>query len=65
MLNDYINLDYIEAKSPGELKEIIRSIHLQIRIITIYAIGSRHIAWIQTNGNLKKISKEKENAKSK
>lgn len=62
-LNTYENLNYLESASAEELKNMIQSIKLPSKIISIYALGSRHYAWVQTNSKIvkenKKSSKEK------
>ena len=53
-------LEFIEANSAEELHKILKSITLPTRIITIYAIGTKHIAWIETNAKIikKKIGEK-------
>lgn len=52
-------LDFLIGDSAEELRAQIASIHLPVKIIAIYAIGVRHIAWIQTTAKLKKVKKVK------
>lgn len=47
-------LEFISADSPEELRLKLREIRLPTRLITIYAVGSKHVAWIQTTAKLKK-----------
>jgi len=54
-----LGLEFLEALSAEELKKQIQSITLPTKIISIYAIGSRHIAWIQTTAKVQKIKKDK------
>lgn len=50
-------LDYILAPSPAELLAEIKKVKLPLSIVTIYASGSNHIAWVRTFAKLKKIRK--------
>lgn len=56
-LNGYSNIDYLEAKTPDELRDLIRSIPFPIEILTIYGTKSGHIAWIRTHGKIRRIVK--------
>lgn len=51
-------LDFFVGNSPEELKAQIDQIRLPAKIISIYAIGSRHIAWVQSSTKIKKKLKE-------
>lgn len=52
-------LDFLIGDSAEDLRNQIASIPLRVKIITIYAYGTRHIAWIQTEAKLKKVKKVK------
>ena len=59
-LNDNaLTLDFLIGDSPEELRVLIASIPLRVKIISIYAVGQRHYAWIQTEAKLKKVKKVK------
>lgn len=60
-LNAYENLDFLVANTADELRDIIRSIPFPLEVITIYAVGTKHIAWVRTHGKIKKVTKEKSN----
>jgi len=59
-LTSYPNLDFIEGKSPQELKDLLTQIRLPHKIISIYAMGTRHIAWITISRPIKKINNKGE-----
>lgn len=52
------NIDFLIGITPQELLDQINTIRLPCRIISIYAVGSRHIAWVQCTSKLKKVKKE-------
>jgi len=56
-LNPYQSLDFLEANSPQELLTLLKAYRGQMKILSIYSQGSRHIAWVQTG--LIKIKKGK------
>lgn len=62
-LNPYANLDYLEASSAEDLKKMIVSIDLPVEVLAIYAVASRHYAWIRVLGRIRKVKKEKDNGK--
>lgn len=47
-------LDFLVGDSAEDLKAQITSIRLPTKIIAIYAVGVKHIAWIQTTAKIKK-----------
>lgn len=53
------NLEFLVGNSPQELLEMIRQIRLPLNIVSIYAIGSKHIAWFQTSARIIKKKKDK------
>ena len=50
-------LNYLQALSADKLLEQIKQIRQPIEIISIYATGQIHFAWIRTHGKIKKVSK--------
>lgn len=46
-LNPYEKLDFLEASTPQELLKMIQAYSGQIKILTIYSVGTNHIAWVQ------------------
>jgi hypothetical protein len=57
-LSGYKTLEFLTGKTPDELKEQLLSIKLPYKIVSIYAVGSSHIAWIVPTVQLKKITKK-------
>lgn len=57
-LNNLKNLEFLEATNPEELKAQILSIRLPTRLVAMYSVGTKHIAWIQTTMPIKKKKKE-------
>lgn len=51
-------LDYIVGDSAEELKALLKKITLPTNIVSIYAVGSKHFAWINTAAKIKKVKKE-------
>jgi len=64
-LSSYPNLNFLEGKSPQDLKEQLDQIRLPYKIISIYMAGSRHIAWVSLTKQIKKIKQENTNGSSK
>jgi len=58
-LNQNASLDYLEGQSLEELKKALLSINLPVNIISIYAFGSRHVAWFTTDAKIIKKTKSK------
>lgn len=50
-------LEFIDAESPTKLRDLIRSLRSEVQILSIYAYGSRHIAWISTRTKIKRKGK--------
>jgi hypothetical protein len=50
-------LEYLVGNSPEELLNLIRSFDLPISIVSMYAIGSKHIAWILTTQKVVKVKR--------
>jgi hypothetical protein len=57
-LSNYANLDYLEARSTEELLRQLQQIRLPHKIISIYAYGNKHVAWVSLTQKIKKIKKE-------
>lgn len=57
--NPYQNITFLQGDSPAELEAILKSLKTQFQIISIYAVGSKHVAWISGNVIKKKNKKEK------
>lgn len=53
------SLNYLVGDSPEDLLEQIKQIRSSVHIVSIYAIGSKHYAWIQTSVKIIKKKKEK------
>ena len=51
------NLTFLVGMDQQDLLDQIQSITLPMRIISIYAVGSRHCAWIQTASKIKKVTR--------
>lgn len=51
-------LEYVEAMSTRDLMAQLKKIKLPTKIISIYAYGSVHVAWIMTHAKLKKVKGE-------
>ncbi len=59
-LNNYSqNLTFLEGLSAQELLDQIKQIKLPVQILSIYAVGSKHVAWIVTTAKINKVKKEK------
>jgi hypothetical protein len=52
-------LEFLMGDSAEDLKNQITSIRLPTKIIAIYAVGSKHVAWIQTTAKIVKKVKGK------
>ena len=57
--NEGRNLMFLVGLDANELLGQIKDITLPVRIISIYAVGSRHYAWIQTTAKVKTVNREK------
>ena len=59
-LNNYSqNLNFLEGNSAQELLDQIKQFKLPVQILSIYAVGSKHFAWIVTTAKVNKVSKGK------
>lgn len=56
-LSNYPNLDVLSDRSEQGLLDQLKQIRLPHKIITIYASGSRHFAWVSLTRPIKKITK--------
>jgi hypothetical protein len=57
-LSVYESLEVITAKSPEELRDLIRSIRTPIKILSITAMNSRYTAWIVGDVRIKRVKKD-------
>jgi hypothetical protein len=57
-LNVNEKLEFFQADSPEELKTFIKSVRLPLYIVSIYSVGSKHIAWFLTDARIKRTKKE-------
>ena len=53
--SDGVYLDFIINDTPEALLRNLKKIRLPMRIVTIYPVGSKHIAWIQTTEKIRKV----------
>lgn len=60
-LNSYRNIEFLQADSAEDLKSQLLQITLPIALITIYAAGSKHYAWIKTDAKINKNKKDRKN----
>jgi hypothetical protein len=58
-LSENSKIEFLTGNSPAELQAQLKSIKLPFRIVTIYAMGGAHIAWIIPTLPIKKVSKTK------
>jgi len=58
-LNLYSNIDFIQARSPQELIDLIKQIKTPIRIISIVTNGGFQVCYFQTNNPVKKVIEKK------
>lgn len=59
-LSENSRIEFLTGNSPTELQEQLKQIKLPFRIVTIYALGGSHVAWIIPTLPLKKVSKNKD-----
>lgn len=52
-------VSHVFAESAQELEDLLAKIRVQWQPISIYAVGSRHYAWIVTNMPLPKAKEKK------
>lgn len=50
-------LEYLVGNSPEELLAMIRLFDLPTSIVAIYAVGTKHIAWILTTQKVVKVKR--------
>jgi hypothetical protein len=50
------NVDVLSAKSAEALRDLIKSLKMEVSIISIYFDGKNHLAWVQTNFPIKRKS---------
>jgi hypothetical protein len=58
-LSVYSSLEVITAKTPEDLRDILRQIKTPIKIINITAMNSRYTAWIIGDIRIKRTQKGK------
>jgi hypothetical protein len=58
-LSENSKIEFLTGNSPDELQAQLKQIKLPFRIVTIYAMGGAHIAWIIPTNPIKKVSKTK------
>ena len=58
-LNNLVGLEFLEASGAEDLKQQIKAIQFPVRVISIYAMGAKHYAWIETRANIVKKTKSK------
>lgn len=61
--SDSESLNYFVGLSADEIIAQLRQIRLPVKIISMYAVGSRHYCWFQTSAKIKKV-KGKQNGNS-
>jgi hypothetical protein len=52
------NIGYLSAMSEDDLLAQIRQIKLPFKILGMYSVGSKHIAWLTLTNPIKKRSKK-------
>lgn len=57
-LNLNQSLNYFKGNSEDELLEFIKSVRLPLKIISIYSVGTKHVAWFQTSAKIVRKKKE-------
>lgn len=57
-LNLNASLNFLKGNSEEELLGMIKSIRLPLKIISIYSVGTKHVAWFQTSAKIVKKKKE-------
>lgn len=57
-LNINASLEYYKGNSEDEVLAFIKSIRLPLKIISIYSIGTKHVAWFQTSAKIVRKKKE-------
>lgn len=57
-LSDKKNIEFLSAPSPDALRDQLRQIKLPYKLVTIYAQGGAHIAWIVPTLPVQKVQKK-------
>jgi len=57
-LNINQSLNYFKGNSEEELLDLIKSVRLPLKIISIYSVGTKHVAWFQTSAKIVRKKKE-------
>jgi hypothetical protein len=60
-LNRYGNITFLLGDSPDQLQAMIQEIKVPIEIVSIYAQGNRHVAWINCSRKITKRQKGENN----
>ena len=63
-LSSYPNLEFLESSDALELKNQMDQIRLPYKIISIYALGGRHYAWVSLTRPIQKVLVNEEKGKS-
>lgn len=63
-ISSHKNIQVLSASTAVELSKILGSIQLPISIVSIYAQGSRHYAWIVPSRPVKVVRKKKTKKKT-
>lgn len=53
-IGNHRTLQVIQGRTAEEVLAIIKAIPLPVKIVAIYALGTRHYAWINTSVRIKK-----------
>lgn len=59
-LSAHKNIEFLYGNSPEELRDQLAAIQLPFKLITIYALGGRHYAWIVPTVKVTKVKKTKD-----
>ena len=57
-LSNYPHLEVLQARSAADLKAQLIQIRLPYKILSIYAVGSMHFAWVSLTRKIRKMEKE-------
>ncbi len=58
-LNKMDKLEFLQGDSAQELLQKLKTIRLATEVLSIYAIGTKHVAWIYTEAKIEKKTKNK------
>lgn len=64
-LNPYSNLEFLTGNSPEDIKDQLVQLKFPIRIIQMYAAGTKHFVWFQSSEKINKVKKGIKNGNSK